>query len=45
MPSWTVPWDMMALILSLVALSVLLAVRKPVRDLSAMSIVDTINAQ
>lgn len=43
--AWTIPWDMMALILSLVALSVLLAVRKPVRDLSAMSIVDTINAQ
>lgn len=46
---WREPWSMPAtelgIILAIVALSVLLAVRGPIRKIHAMSIVDTVNAQ
>lgn len=42
---WTIPWLEMSIIILIVALSVIFAVRRPIKKIHNMSIVDTINAQ
>ena len=43
--AWTIPWVELAVILLVVIFSVILAVRRPVRKIQRMSIVDTISKQ
>lgn len=43
--SWTIPWVELGIIVLIMVLSVVLAVRGPIKKMQKMSIVDTISAQ